>query len=49
MPYDTFGKLFEVNKNKGSRPKSNYLGTAERFGGALSGKKAKTSGAPGPG
>jgi len=39
IPYDTFGKLAELNKSRGSRPKSNYLGTAERFPG--SGKKAR--------
>lgn len=48
IPYDTFGKIAEINKTKGSRPKSNYLGTAERFPG--SGKKGRPGSAvPGPG
>jgi len=44
---NTFSKVAEDNKKKGSRPKSNYLGTEERFGGSKKGKVP--SGPPGPG
>ncbi|KAL4456933.1 hypothetical protein ABPG74_014571 [Tetrahymena malaccensis] len=45
--FNTFSKIEEMKQKQGTRPKSNYLGTAERFGG--SSKKSKTSGPPGPG